>query len=280
MTNDENKQENNLSAEEKAEEKNKASEPAADGLPAVADGIEEMFKAGAHFGYSRSSRNPKMKKFIFGLRNNVDVFDLEKTRKKLDEAKTFMESLGAGKKIVLFVSTKKGIAGLLEEYASQIGMPYVTERWLGGILTNFKAIKGRRDYMDELIQKRESGELAKYTKKEQLRIERKIARLKHYFAGLEALKTLPAALVIVDTKEERNAVREARNMKIPIIGVMNTDCNPDDAAYAVPANDNSMSSVGYLLGELAESYKKGLKEAEETAEKAAENAAKEETGDK
>ena len=234
---------------------------------ATRGGVEEMFTAGVHFGYSRSSRYPKMKEFLFGLRNNVDVFDLEKTKLKLDEAKKFMETLAAGKKSVLFVSTKKGVIELLEKYASEIGMPYVTQRWLGGILTNFKSIKGRRDYMEDLINKTESGELAKYTKKEQLRIERKISRLKHYFAGLETMKNLPSALVIIDTKEEKNAVREARNMKIPVIGIMNSDCNPDDAAYPVPANDNSISSVDYLLNELVVSYKKGLEEAEKAAAK-------------
>ncbi len=227
--------------------------------------IEEMFKAGVHFGYSRSSRNPKMKDFIFWLRNNVELFNLEKTKEKLNEAKDFLRTLGSDKKTVLFVGTKVVAAGIVEKYAKEIDMPYVTERWLGGTLTNFNELKKRRDYMEELTQKKESGELAKYTKKEQLKIKRKIARLNIYFSGLLNLRKLPSALIVLDTKEERNAVTEAKKMGIPVIGIMNSDCNPEDADYAIPANDNSKSSIEFLLKELTEAYKKGLSEAEKKA---------------
>ncbi len=263
----------------KAAEENAVSAPVAD-KPKAVDKIEEMFKAGAHFGYSRSSRHPKMKKFLFGLRNNVDVFDLEKTKQKLDEAAKIMENLGKEKKAVLFVGTKTGIKELPEKYAREISMPYVTQRWLGGILTNFKSIKSRRDYMEDLIKKRDSGELGKYVKKERTRIEKKISRLKYYFSGMETLKTLPSVLVIIDTKDEKNAVAEAKKMAIPAIGIMNSDCNLEDAVYPVPANDNSISSIGYLLSELVEAYKKGLKGAEKEEEKTVENAAKNEAADK
>ncbi len=227
--------------------------------------IEEMFKAGVHFGYSRSSRNPKMKEFIFWLRNNVELFNLEKTRQKLDEAKDFLKSVGSDKKMVLFVGTKAVAADILKKYAEEIDMPYVTERWLGGTLTNFNEIKKRRDYMEELTQKKESGELAKYTKKEQLQVKKKIARLSIYFSGLLNLRKLPSALIVVDTKEERNAVAEAKKIGIPVVGIMNSDCNPGDAEYAIPANDNSRSSIEFLLKELTEAYKKGLSEAEKKA---------------
>ncbi len=227
--------------------------------------IEEMFKAGVHFGYSRSSRNPKMKNFIFWLRNNVELFNLEKTKEKLDEAKDFLRALGSEKKTILFVGTKAVAAEILKKYSGEIGMPYVTERWIGGTLTNFNEIKKRRDHMEDLTQKKESGELAKYTKKEQLQVKKKIARLSLFFSGLLNLRKLPSALIVVDTKEEKNAVAEAKKIGIPIVGIMNSDCNPEDAGYAIPANDNSKSSIEFLLKELTEAYKKGLSEAEKKA---------------
>ncbi len=237
--------------------------------------LEEMFKAGAHFGYSRSSRNPKMKRFLFGLRNNVEVFDLDKTKKKLDEAKEFAKNLGKEGKPILFVGTKPEIKDLLKKYANEADMPYVTERWLGGTLTNFGEIKKRRDYMEDLMSKRDSGELEKYTKKERLQISRKIARLMQYFSGLEKLRTLPSALVAVDTRKESIAVEEAKKTRIPVIGIMNSDCDPDDAAYPIPANDNSVSSVEYFLRAIVEAYKNGLKERAIEAEKEEEKKKKE-----
>ncbi len=222
--------------------------------------IEEMFEAGVHFGYSRSHRHPKMKMFLFGLKNNIEIFDLEKVKEKLNEAKEFMKKLGMDKKMVIFVGTKPEIKGIIKKYAEEIEASYVVERWVGGTLTNFDSIKTRRDYMDEMTKKRESGELNKYTKKEQLKISRKIFRLKHYFSGLEQLKNLPSALMIIDTKKDKIAVREAKKMRIPIIGIANSDCNPEDAEYFIPANDNSISSVNFFLKELVNAYKDGLKE--------------------
>ncbi len=244
--------------------------------------LEDMFKAGAHFGYSRSSRNPKMKKFLFGLRNNVEVFDLDKTVKKLDEAKEFVKNLGKDGKQILFAGTKPEIKDLVKKYAKEADAPFVTERWFGGTLTNFDEIKKRRDYMEELMQKRDSGELEKYTKKERLQISRKIVRLRQFFSGLEQLKTLPSALMVVDTRKENIAVVEAKKKKIPVIGIMNSDCDPDDAVYPIPANDNSIASVELFLNEIVESYREGLNEREKETKKEeekSEEGEKSETGD-
>ncbi len=232
-------------------------------MAALNASIEELFKAGAHFGYSRSSSHPRMRDFLFGLRNNVEIFDLEKTMARLQEAKDFLKKLGKEKKQVLFVGTKAGIKDLTEKCAEEADMPFVTERWLGGTFTNFKKIKERCDYMQDLIQKKDSGELAKYTKKERFQIEKKVKRLKQYFSGLEKMKNLPSAIIVVDIGEEKIAVKEANDMLIPVIGIMNSDCDPDAADYPIPANDNSIASVGLILKELTEAYLSGVNEAPE-----------------
>lgn len=224
--------------------------------------IEEMFKAGIHFGYSRSSRHPKMKDFLFGLRNNVEIFDLEKTNEMLERAKEFMASLGKEKKKFILVGTKTEAKGIVEKFAKEINMPYVIERWLGGTLTNFKGIRDRINHMRDLENKKEAKELEKYTKKEQLEIEREIIRLRNYLGGLVDMENLPSALLVVDSKKEKNAVKEANDVKVPVVAVINTDCDPKIADYPIPANDNSRTSIEFLLKELAEAYKEGLKEAD------------------
>lgn len=217
-----------------------------------------MFQAGVHFGYSRSNRHPKMKPFIFTNRNGTEIFDLEKVQKKLALAKEFLKALGKEKKTVLFVGTKKEAQEAIKKSAKELNMPYVRERWLGGTLTNFKEIKNRIDYLNDLLQKRDSGELEKYTKKERLQIEKKIIKLEKYLEGLQQCKNLPAALIAVDSNYEEVARRETRTMNIPLIAIMNSDCNPKDADYPIPANDSSIASINYLLSELVKAYSEGL----------------------
>jgi small subunit ribosomal protein S2 len=217
-----------------------------------------MLNKGVHFGYSRSSRHPKMKDFLFELKNNTEIFDIKKTEQKLNEAMEFIKSLGKEQKKILFVATKAEMKKIIEKSAKEIAMPYVNERWIGGTLTNFKIIRARINYMNDLIKKRESGEFEKYTKKEQLDIKKKVIDLKRYFIGLETLESLPSALIVVDSKEERNAVAEANNISVPVVAIMNSDCDPEKINYVISANDNSVSSVEYLLGKLVEAYKDGL----------------------
>ena len=220
--------------------------------------VKEMYLSGIHLGYSQTSRNPKMKPYIFGLRNGVEIFDLEKTKKNIDSAKEFAKKLGKDKKIVLFVGTKKEAKDLTENAAKELGMPYVKERWIGGTLTNFKQIKGRIDHLNDLKKKRDAGELNKYTKKEKLQIERQIKKMEIYFGGLaENLKFLPSAIVAVDSKHEKITVSEANQMKIPVVALLNSDCDPTGVNYPVPGNDNSISSISYFLSELAKAYKEG-----------------------
>ena len=217
-----------------------------------------MLKKGVHFGYSATTLNPKMKPFIFAYRNNTEIFDLEKILNQLSLAKEFLTTLGKEKKSILFVGTKKETKESIKVFAQELNMPYVAERWLGGTLTNFKEIKNRIDYLNDLEQKKQSGDFEKYTKKERLQIERKITKLNKYLVGLKQCQSLPAALVLIDSNYEKTAVNEAKKTKIPLVIVMNSDCDPGDADYLIPANDSSVSSVNFLLRELVDAYKEGL----------------------
>lgn len=220
--------------------------------------LKDMFLNGMHFGYSATSRHPKMKPYIFGLRNGVEIFDLEKTKSCLDKAKDFVRNLGKDRKTVLFVGTKKEAKEATEKYAKELNMPFVNERWIGGTLTNFKNIKARIDYLNDMKKKRDTGELDKYTKKEKLNIERQIQKMEKYFGGLaEFFKSMPSAIIAVDSKHERISVEEAIVMKLPVIALLNSDCDPKGINYPIPANDNSSLSINFFLAELTKAYKEG-----------------------
>lgn len=210
------------------------------------------------FGYSRSKRNSKMKPFIFAAKNSAEIFDLEKIKNKLDLAKEFVKNLAKEKKIILFVATKPEARPLVENAARELNMPFVIERWLGGTLTNFKEIKSRIDHLADLVQKRDSGALEKYTKKERLHIEREIVKLEKYLKGLRECKNLPSSLVVIDSNEEKIAVDEARVMAVPVVSLMSNDCNPENADYPVPGNDSAISSINYFLSEIIKAYKEGM----------------------
>jgi len=221
--------------------------------------IERMFKAGAHFGYSRSRRHPSTSPFIFGTKNKVEVFDLEKTSDLLLRAKEFARKFGEEGKKILFVSGKYEAQDIIIEAASSIEMPYVAGRWIGGTLTNFSEMKKRIERLEDLTDKRESGELEKkYTKKERLLIDREIASLEAMFLGLLLMKKLPDALFVIDTKKESAAVAEAKKIGIPTISLSNSDCNVADIEYPIVANDASLSSITFFIREIAESYKYGV----------------------
>ena len=228
--------------------------------------LEKMFKAGVHFGYSRTKRHPKMAPYIFGLRNNAEVFDLEKTKAKLDEASAFVRELGKEKKTIILVGTKPAIRDLTEKAAREAGLPYVKERWLGGFITNFSIIRKRMDYYENLINEKESGGLEKYTKKERLEIGKELVKLERNFGGLISLKRLPDALLIVDPKEEKTAAKEAADKNIPVIAVLNSDSNPENISYPIPANDASRTSVDYLLSRIIAAYQEGKSSAKKENE--------------
>ncbi|MBI2020954.1 30S ribosomal protein S2 [Candidatus Giovannonibacteria bacterium] len=222
--------------------------------------IEVLFKAGAHIGYGKERRHPKMKPFIFGVRNNIEIFDLEKTLAKLKESEEFVKSLGAGGKIVLFVGTKPASSSQIESVGKRLGMPYVSERWLGGTITNFKVIESRLIYLDGLEREANSGELEKYVKKERLDKMAEIRKLSRMLGGIRSLKRLPDAIFIVDPMEEKTAFSEARRKNLPIVALLNTDCNPEGISHPIPANDNSAAVVSIVLERIAAAYEKGKNE--------------------
>ena len=221
--------------------------------------IEQMFEAGAHFGYSKTKRHPSTKKFIFGSKNRVEIIDLEKTNALLEEAKEFVRVLSAGGKQILFVSSKSEAREAIEAGASSIGMPFVAGRWIGGTLTNADQIKKRVERLQKLESDKEKGLLAKYTKKERLLIDREIERLSRKFSGLVNMEGMPAALFVVDPKKEEIAVTEALDKNIPVIAIANSDCNIKNIKYPIVANDSSKSSIQFFVNEIVNAYNEGKK---------------------
>lgn len=219
-----------------------------------------MFKAGAHFGYSRARRHPSTKPFIFGAKNRVEIINLEKSAGALEKAKQFTREIGAAGKQILFVGTKPEVCVHMMEAALSAGMPYVSERWIGGLLTNFHEIKKRVARLEDLTAKREAGELSVYTKKERLLIDREIKTLEKNFGGVTSLSELPKALFVVDPRHEKTAVAEAKRMNIPVIALAGTDCNISMIAYPILGNDSAAQSITFFVREIAEAVREGKTE--------------------
>ncbi|KKR30514.1 MAG: 30S ribosomal protein S2 [Parcubacteria group bacterium GW2011_GWC1_39_8] len=220
----------------------------------IVNKIEKLFEAGAHFGFVKARRHPSAKPFIFGSKNNIEIFDLEKTSKELEKALTFIESKGKEKAMALWVEAIKK-AGI------ELDMPYVAGRWIGGTLSNFTEIKKRIAKLEELTEQREKGELYKYTKKERLLFDREIDKLTTYFGGLSTLKSLPKFMVVIDPKKEYIAVAEARKINIPVVALAGSDSNLYNLNFAIPGNDSSRQSITFIIQELVTAYKKGRAEA-------------------
>lgn len=220
--------------------------------------IEKLFAVGAHFGYAPSRRHPSVASFIFGTKGGAELFDLEKTAQNLQEALTFIASLAAERKTVLFVGGKAEARGALKRAAERIAQPYSAGRWIGGSLTNFSEIKRRLGRLAELTSMREKGELAKFTKLERLLIDREINDLEDMFGGLKGLTKAPDALVVVDPRHEAIAVAEAKKMSIPVIALLNSDCDSRGIMYPIPGNDASVESITFVLEEITKAYEKNL----------------------
>lgn len=219
--------------------------------------IQTLFEAGAHFALPRARRHPSAAQFIFATRDRTDIFDLEVTEKRLEAARAFARSLGG--KHMLFVGGKHEVSELVKAAAERSGSPYVAGRWIGGTLTNFKNIRKRIDRLQKLMDERERGELEKYTKKERLLIDREIEELLGRFGGLVSMTELPGALFVVDTRHEDTAVREAKQLGIPVIGLSSSDCDFAMVKYPVPANDTSVRSVKLVCDIIAEEVLAGKK---------------------
>ena len=227
--------------------------------------IESMFKVGAHFGYSKSRRHPSMAPYIFGAKNKVEIFDLEKTSESLTETKEFIVKCGKEGKKILFVGGKNEARDAVRVGATTISMPYVAGRWIGGTITNFSEIKKRIERLSELMEKREKGELSKFTKLEQLHIDREIENLNKTFGGLRSMKALPDVLFVVDAKQEDIAVSEAKKAGIPIVGILNSDCNMNDVSYHLIGNDAGIASIQFFVSLVVDAYKEGQKQAPQEA---------------
>lgn len=219
--------------------------------------IDALFSVGAHYGYVRSRRHPSVKSFIFGAKNRVDIFDLEKTKELLQAAVGYASELGKAGKQVLFVSSKHEALPSIQKAAQQTGSPFVAGRWIGGTLTNFPIIRARVDKLLDLRAKRESGELSKYTKRERTLIDREIERLENLFSGLIDLKSLPAALFVVDSDKERIAVAEARKTGVKVVALAGSDCDLSKVDFPIPANDASQQSIAYFVDAFVEAYRGG-----------------------
>lgn len=216
--------------------------------------LDELFKNGAHFGFGKSRRHPSVKDFLFGSKNKTDIFDLEKTSEELNKALEFVKTLASEKAQVLFVGGKNEAREIVKQAAEAIGMPYVAGRWIGGTLTNFPQIRKRVDTMLDLMSQKEKGELGKYTKKERLLIDRDIEKLNRFFAGIIPMTSLPKAVFLVDARFEDTALREAKQLHIPIIALCSSDNNLRLVDYPIPGNDSARASIQYFVEKLKEAY--------------------------
>ena len=219
--------------------------------------VDELFKVGAHYGYSKTRRHASVVPYIFTTKNRVDIIDIEKTEESLDKALEYITALAKQNKKILFFGIKPEAKKITAEVAQALDMPYVTERWIGGALTNYSEIKKRIARLEELRSKKEKGELDMYTKKERLLIDQEIEKMTRNFGGLTSLTKTPDAMFVVDSKREAIAVTEARKSGLPTIAILNTDCNLKEVDYPIVANDATVISVSYILNLVKEAYAKG-----------------------
>ncbi|KKU02518.1 MAG: 30S ribosomal protein S2 [Candidatus Amesbacteria bacterium GW2011_GWB1_47_26] len=218
--------------------------------------LQQLLEAGCHFGHQARRWNPAMKKYIYGERDGVHIFDLVQTKAGLNAAVELVKKLAKDGKIILCVGTKRQAQEAVKREAMRVGMPYVTQRWLGGMLTNFAQMQKRVYKLKDLKAKRESGELKKYTKREQLLIDREIAQLEKFLGGVADMGKLPDALLVVDTHREEVAVREANKMGIPVVGMVDTNGDPARVDYIIPVNDDAVKSIELVVKAVASAIKK------------------------
>ncbi|MDD5594778.1 MAG: 30S ribosomal protein S2 [Candidatus Omnitrophica bacterium] len=221
--------------------------------------MKQLLEAGVHFGHKTARWNPKMKKLIFGERSGIYIIDLEKTEECLNKARDFLLDISSKGEFVLFVGTKKQAQEAVLQEALRCGMFHVTERWPGGLLTNFATVKRSINRLKEIERMREDGTFAKLTKKEVARLEKELGKLNKNFSGIVQMEKMPAALFIVDTKKEETAVSEARRLGIPIIGLIDTNCDPDIVDYPIAGNDDATKSIRLITSLVADSIIEGRK---------------------
>jgi small subunit ribosomal protein S2 len=238
--------------------------------------MKQLLEAGVHFGHQTRRWNPKMAKYIFTERNGIYIIDLQKTVKKLEEAYAFVRDLAANGETVLFVGTKKQAQEAIREEAERAGAYYVNARWLGGMLTNFKTIRRRIDRLTQLRKMEEDGTFDLLPKKETIKLRLEIERLEKFLGGIKDMKKLPGALFIIDPRKEKIAVSEAKKLGIPIVAVVDTNCDPDDVDYVIPGNDDAIRAVKLISGAMANAIIESRQGEDATEEAAGEAAAAEE----
>ncbi|MCX7858883.1 MAG: 30S ribosomal protein S2 [Chloroflexus sp.] len=234
-------------------------------LPRVVT-IRELLEAGAHFGHPTNRWNPKMKQYIFTARNGIHIIDLQKTVTGLSRAYQFISDLTARGEKILFVGTKKQAQEAIMEEAVRAGQFYINRRWLGGTLTNFATIKRRLKLLSDLEERRDRGEFNRLTKAEAAKLEEKIVRLNRVFAGLKGMERLPGAVFIVDPRKEELAVREADKEGIPIVAMVDTNCDPDPIDYVIPCNDDAIRGIRLMTGKIADAAIEGMRRREAAQE--------------
>ena len=234
--------------------------------------IKELLEAGAHFGHQTSRWHPRMKKYIFTKRNGIHIIDLEQTASMLDKACQFVKQVASEGGKVLFVGTKKQAQSIIEEEAKRCGMYYINQRWIGGILTNFTTIQSRMDYLVRLEDQQAKGDFNRLPKNEALKLKEKIERLNKQMGGFKEMTRIPDAIFIVDPVKEKIALAEAQRMGIPVVALVDTNCDPDEVDYPIPANDDAIRAIKLMTTKIADAVIEG--KSGETASK--EDAATEE----
>lgn len=219
--------------------------------------MKQLLEAGVHFGHQTRRWNPKMKKYIFTERNGIYIIDLQKTVKKVEEAYNFMKSVSEEGGTVLFVGTKKQAQDAIKDEAIRSGQFFINERWLGGTLTNYKTINKRVKRISEIEKMEEDGTFDVLPKKEVVELKKEYDRLIKFLGGIREMKSMPAALFVVDPRKERNAIAEAKKLHIPIVGIVDTNCDPDEIDYVIPANDDAIRAVKLLTGKMADAILEG-----------------------
>ncbi|MBP1587684.1 MAG: 30S ribosomal protein S2 [Clostridia bacterium] len=225
--------------------------------------MKQLLEAGVHFGHQTRRWNPKMAEYIYMERNGIHIIDLQKTAKKIDEAYNFVQQLSAEAGTMLFVGTKKQAKDAIAEEADRCGMYYVNNRWLGGMLTNYQTIKQRIRRLNELTEKEENGTFDYLPKKEVIKLRLEKDKLEKNLGGIRTMTSLPNAVFVVDPKAEKNAVLEARKLGIPVIGIVDTNCDPEDVDYAIPANDDAIRAIKLITAKMADAVIEGREGAEQ-----------------
>ena len=238
--------------------------------------MKQLLEAGVHFGHQTRRWNPKMATYIFTERNGIYIIDLQKTVKKLEEAYFFVRDMAASGESILFVGTKKQAQDAIKEEAERCGQFYVNARWLGGMLTNFKTMRTRIARLNQLQKMQADGTFDLLPKKEVIKLQLEIAKLEKYLGGVKEMKKLPGALFIVDPRKERIAVAEAKKLNIPIVAIVDTNCDPDEIDYVIPGNDDAIRAVKLIAGVMADAIIEGRQGADAAAAEAAEAKAAEE----